>query len=293
MSSEHEATGIQRYTEDLAQLAATQYRIADQACDTCRDYHALWPYHRLAGVVGGAKAGSLNVERVLSEAFNGGHRKVLIAGTADTGLLALTARVGIPFGVEIVVLDRCATPLALCRQFAQDWSLRADMLHRDLTNLDIKSGFDVVLASSILAFIAPDQRVDVLSRLHGALRPNGRLINVVNVSARVSGEAMPQYRADYSQRMLAELERRGVALPESAEAFTHRLEHYAREFESRQGAFGDLDQVLMLHRRAGFAIMSCTDTETGLAAPWRQVVAKLAKRRYVIVAERASSRSGD
>lgn len=293
MSSEHEATGIQRCSEDLAQLAGTQYRIADQLCDTCRDYHALWPYHRLAGLVGGAQGGGSSIERILTQAFEDGRRKLLIAGAADTGLLALAARVGISYGIDIAVLDRCRTPLELCRTFAQRWSLRTATLHQNLTGLDISAGFDIVLASSVLAFIAPDQRVDVLSRLCGALRPNGRLINVVNVSARVSGEAMPQYRADYSQRMLAELERRGVALPESAEAFTHRLEHYAREFESRQGAFGDLDQVLALHQRAGFAIMSCTDTETGLAAPWRQVIAKLAKRRYVIVAEQASSRSGD
>jgi SAM-dependent methyltransferase len=293
MSSEQAASAVAWCTEDLAQLAATQYRIADQLCDTCRNYHALWPYHRVAGMVGGAQGGGSSVERILRQAFEDGGRKLLIAGAADTGLLALAARVGIPYDVDIVVIDRCRTPLELCRQFAQRWSLRAETLHRDLTDLDISAGFDVVLASSVLTFIAPDRRVDVLSRLRGALRPGGTLVHVFNVSARVSGEALPEYRADYSRRMLAEMERRGIPLPESAEMFTQRLDHYARDFQSNQGAFGNRDQVLSLHRRAGFAIVTCADTEMGLVAPWRQVVAKLGKQRFLIVAKTTPGRSGD
>jgi hypothetical protein len=285
MSSEQAASAIAWCTEDLAQLAAAQYRIAEELCDTCRNYHALWPYHRIAGMVAGAQGGASGVERLLRQAFADGRRKLLIAGAADTGLLALAARVGAPYDIDIVVLDRCRTPLELCRQFAQRWSLRAQTLQKDLTDLDISAGFDIVLASSVLTFVAPERRVDVLCRLREALRPGGTLLHVFSVSARVSGEAMPEYRADYSGRMLAEMERLGIPLPETAEMFTQRLEHYARDFQSNQGAFGDPEQVLSLHRDAGFAIVTCAGTDMGLVAPWRQVVAKLGKQRFLIVAE--------
>jgi hypothetical protein len=60
-----------------------------------------------------------------------------------------------------------------------------------------------------------------------------------------------------------------------------------------QGTFGDPEQVLSLHRDAGFAIVTCAGTDTGLVAPWRQVVAKLGKHRFLMVAEPAPRRSGD
>jgi SAM-dependent methyltransferase len=279
--------------EDLPQLAATQYRLADQFCDTCRNYHAIWPYRRLARVVATAEAGGRDFEATLAELFSAGQRRVLIAGAADAGLLALTARAGAAYEVDIVVLDRCRTPLELCRQFAQRWSLRADMLHQDLTNLDITAEFDVVFANSILLFIAPERRVDVLSRLGRTLRPNGRLVNVFNASARIAGKVVAASRADHSRWIIAELERRGVALPEPPEAFVRQLDEFGRDIDLRESTLNHLDQVLELHERAGFAVTRCVETDMGVTLPWRQLVAKLAKRRYMIVAEPTRNRSGN
>jgi hypothetical protein len=120
--------------EDLAQLAASQYRLADRYCDRCRNFHALWPYRRVARIAGAAEAGGGALESILADAFARGRRKVVIAGAADTGLLALTARAGAGRDIEITVIDRCRTPLELCRQFAQRWSINAQMLHQDLSS---------------------------------------------------------------------------------------------------------------------------------------------------------------
>jgi hypothetical protein len=79
----------------------------------------------------------------------------------------------------------------------------------------------------------------------------------------------------------------------AAETFLRRLDDYARENESREGTFNNLDQVLALHERAGFAIINCVETDLILASVWQQFVAKLAKRRYIVVAEPARNRSGD
>jgi hypothetical protein len=167
-----------RYREDLAQLAAAQYQIADRLCGVCRNFHAFWPYRRIARVVGAARPKLVGaaLEALLAEVFADGRRRVLIAGAADTGLLAITARAGLGRDIEIVVVDRCRTPLELCRQFAKRWSLNAEMLHQDLTSLDVAASFDVVFANSVLRFIAPEQRIDFLSRLRGALRRDRRLV---------------------------------------------------------------------------------------------------------------------
>jgi SAM-dependent methyltransferase len=273
-----------RFREDLAQLAAEQYRVADGFCGTCRNYHALWPYRRLARVTGAADAGGTTLEFILAEAFAGDRRRVLIAGAADTGLLALTARAGAAFDIGIVVLDRCPTPLELCRRFAQRWSINAEVLHQDLTSLDVVAAFDVIFANSLLPFIAPERRVEALSRLRRALRPDGRLINVFNVGARLEGEALSEYRARYSGWVIAELDRQRIPIPEARETFLRRLDDYARELESREGEFGRPEQLLALHERSGFDIISCAEIDMALALPWQQFVAKLAKRRYIVVA---------
>jgi SAM-dependent methyltransferase len=275
-----------RFSEDLAQLAAAQYRVADQFCTTCRNFHALWPYRRIARLCGAAEAGGSDIETILAEIFRGGRRKVLIAGAADTGLLALTARAGAGRDIGVVIMDRCRTPLELCRQFARRWSINAETRHQDLTTFDDSGAFDVIFANSILQFIAPERRVDFLSRLSRALRPNGRLVNVFNVSTRVEGDVLPEYRAGYSAWVLAELDRRGIVLPDSHDIFVRRLNDYAREFESREGTFNAIDEFLALHEHAGFAVASCVETGMGLAAPWQQFVARLAKRRYILVAGR-------
>jgi SAM-dependent methyltransferase len=282
MSSEQATFGHPRCMEDLLQVAATQYRLADQFCDFCRNYHALWPYHRIARTVTSAEAGGPDFSSTLAEVFKAGRRSVLIAGAADTGLLAIAARAGAPFGVDIVVLDRCRTPLELCREFAQRWSIAADVQHQDLTGLDISAGFDVVFANSILLFINPERRVDVLSRLRRALRPNGRLVHIFNVGARISGKVVPEYRAGYSRWILAELERQGVPLPESPEEFIRRLDDYAREFGSRQGTFNHLEQVLALHERAGFTVTSRVEFDIGLALPRKLFFVILDYRRLLI-----------
>jgi SAM-dependent methyltransferase len=269
---------VQPYTEDLVQLAAAQFRLAGQFCDTCRNYHAVWPYRRLARVVATAEAGAPDFEATLRSLFKSGKSRVLIAGCADAGLLALTARAGAPYGVDIVVLDRCRTPLEVCRQFARQWSLQIDTLHQDLTTLDILDEFDIVFMNSVLLFIAPGLRIEALSRLGRALRQGGRLINVFNAGARVAAEG-------FTQRVLAEMKRRGSPLPESTEAFVQRLDDYEREYYSRERTLNDLDQILALHRRSGFTIVRCVETDMGVTTPWQRSVAKSVQRRYLIEAE--------
>jgi hypothetical protein len=291
MTSDQITAAVPRFTEDLPQLAATQHRLADRFCDRCRNYHALHPYRRLARVVTAIDAGGHGFAPILAEVFKAGRRRVLIAGAADSGLLALTARAGADFDLDITILDRCRTPLELCRDFAARWSLAAQVVHADLTELEVASDFDVVFASDILRFIAPERRIEVVSRLRRALHPEGRLVHAFSVGARISGEVVPEYRANYSRWILAELERHGVALPESREAFVRRLDAHGQEFESRDGAFARLEQVRALHEQAGFTIASCVEFDTDLAPPWKQFVTKLAKKRYVMVAEPARNGS--
>ena len=82
------------YTERLSDLAAQAYQLSDRLCGSCRDLHALWPYIRLSRSSTGVEVEGSRLTQVLRQLIADGRRDVLIAGAADTGLLALVARAG-------------------------------------------------------------------------------------------------------------------------------------------------------------------------------------------------------
>jgi len=276
--------GDLRFAEDLPQLAAEAADVARRLCGSCQNLHLLWPYLRLAGASEGGRVGERHIHHVVQRLGSGDGRKFLIAGAADSGLLAVMARAVSP-GTSIVVLDRCETPLELCRRFAKRWSLPIETLHVDLMQFSLPSAFDIVLAHSLLQFIPADRCVDVLSQLRRSLRPNGRLVILFRTSARIEGSLLPEYRQNYPTHLIKRLDRTNIALPEPREKFRRRLEIYAEERRAREGAHTSRSEVEQLIEAAGFAIESVTAIESNLSAPFQQLTAKVSKQHYLAVAK--------
>jgi SAM-dependent methyltransferase len=287
-SSEATATaspGDRRFDENLPRMAAEAFALADRYCDSCRNFHALWPYRRVTRMVGAAEAGRSAVETTLADLLGAGRRSVLIAGAADTGQLAMIARAGAGHDLDIVVIDRCRTPLELCRRFADRWSLRVETVQQDLTALAIERRFDIVLAHSLLQFIPAKRRVDFLARVSRSLRPDGRLLLVFNTGRRIEGELLPEYRKLYSRWVIEAMARMGLPLPAAPDQFQARLDAYAQELESREGAFASPEEVDAYLRAGAFVIRSRAEIDMTLAEPFQRFVAKLGKRRHLAVAE--------
>jgi SAM-dependent methyltransferase len=274
-----------RLHEDLPRLAGEAFQLAGQLCASCRNFHALWPYVRLSRASGAAEGSRSVIEPLLAQHFALNRRHVLIAGAADTGLLAFVARVGAGCGVHIHLVDQCGTPLELCRRFAQRWLLPIKTTQQDLADFDAKAEFDLVFVHSLLQFIAADRRAQFVSRMQRALRPDGRLIMLFRVGQRIAGDLLPAYRAGYVKWILGELERLNVPLPESSEAFGIRLNAYALAHETREGAMGDPREVMDLLEHAGFAIEKLVPVEPSLSVSFQQFESKLSKRRFVVVAK--------
>src|SRR5262249_23235340 len=155
-----------------------------------------------------------------------------------SGLLATVARAGAGLRPDITVIDRCQTPLELCRRFAAQWSLPVHAKRMDLTELDLED-FDVIYANSVLQFIPAERRVDVLARMKRALRPGGHLVCVFNAGGRIEGAVVPEYRGGYAEWLLAELERSGIALPDTRETIRRRTNDYTHDLQTREGAFAE------------------------------------------------------
>jgi SAM-dependent methyltransferase len=271
-----------QFTEDLRQLAAEASELATRLCHRCQNFHLLWPYLRLAGASGGDVPAPL-VHSVLNRLLSRSGRRVLIAGAADTGLLAVVARAASP-GTNITVLDRCETPLELCRRSARRWSLPIETMHLDLMDLSAQSTFDVVLAHSILQFIPADRRVDVLSRMRRALVPGGRLVLAFRTSARIDGSLLPEYRERYPKHLIEQLEDMKIALPEPREAFRRRVELYSEERRMREGAHASRAEVEQLIDLAGLELEGVTPVDSVASAPFRELTARIGKERFLAIA---------
>jgi len=272
-----------RFNEDLPRLAEEASELAGRLCGSCQNFHLLWPYHRLAKASGG-DVGAPLIHSVLGGLLSQRGRRILIAGCADTGLLAVVAR-STNSEPHITVLDRCETPLELCRRFALNWSLPIQTIHLDLTELATESSFDVVFAHMLLQFIPATHHLDVLSRMRRALRPDGRLVLAFRASPRIEASLAPEYQRGYATGLMEELEKRNIPLPESREAFRRRVELYFEERRAREGANNTRAEVEQLINAAGFAIENVVSIDADMSEPFRHFCAKIGLQRFLAVAK--------
>jgi SAM-dependent methyltransferase len=273
------------YSERLSELAAQAYQLSDQLCGSCRDLHALWPYIRLSRSSTGVEVEESKLTHGLRNLIVEGRRDVLIAGAADTGLLALVARAGIDYGVNIVVLDICETPLELCRQFAKQWSLPIETVRQDLRKLNARQQFDLVLVHGTLHFIDRSGRSRAVTRIRDSLRPGGRLVLLFNTSKAPALKADDNVHAQYATAVLSELKRQRVSLPDSEAVLCDRLAAHSRRRQLREGAFVQPGDATLLLEDAGFNVMSCEQVDFKLSGETSDLVSRISKRRFVAIGE--------
>jgi SAM-dependent methyltransferase len=274
------------YHECLTELAAQAYQLSDQLCGSCRDLHALWPYIRLSRSSTGVEERGSPLTDVLQGLIAGARRDVLIAGAADTGLLALVARAAARAGhrVNIVVLDICETPLELCRRFAQQWSIPIETVRQDLRELNVRHRFDLVLVHGTLHFIEKSGRAAAAMRIRDSLRPDGRMVLLFNTSKALAPQLHDELHAEYAIAVLSELRRQQITLPD-AEAVIHgRLAAHSRRRQMREGAFAKAADAKQLLETAGFKIISCELIDVRFSSKAADYVSRMAKQRFMLVA---------
>ena len=278
------------YREDLPRLATESFELSSHLCRTCRDMHALGPYIRMARGWAGVEPPSSPLQLELTKLIATGRKKVLIAGSQDTGLLALVARAGANFNPEIVVLDRCATPLALCRRLAQRWLLPIETLQEDSIHLAAREHFDIILVHFTLQHISNDCHDEVVIRLRQALHSSGCLLLSFHTSRKVEID-LSDYSRRFADWVIEEMEQIQVSLPEGREALRARLRGVARDHETRQGVFHKPEDIQLLLERAGFDVRKRFEIGLGVtrANPVQDLIGKIMRRRFLVIAEPATT----
>lgn len=241
MHDEPDAVG--EPTEDLAANTRLALVESSKLCrarpgeDTCDWYHGFYPLLRAVGAAAAPDRHARFYARELGRlARMGGFDRVLIPGAADSGmlqcLLSVYRSAGVP--ARIRVLDRCETPLLVCRSFADCCRVTIETLRCDLLAPDMPSqpdpGFDLACTHSLLAFFPPAQRRTGIEACGRWLRTGGRLVSTARIDP-ITSETGSRFT------------------PDAARAFAARV----RELAASSGAAAGLAPATVFERALRYA----------------------------------------
>jgi hypothetical protein len=241
--------------EDLATLAARQYESAGLHCGACRPYHAMWPLMRVTRQVGGVEADEPFLGPLLAELIGPTPRHIVLAGSADSGVLAMVYRASLAGGARhrFTVVDRCETPFDACRHFASHNAIELHTLADDLREFPSGLQADLIVGHSVLPFVPLADRAKALASLRGGLARGGRVV----LSARIAPPDRDrdahhrdpgQWARTLFENVRAGMQQRGWTLPctdeelESlARLWVARDQFHVAPYEQAEGLRRDLE----------------------------------------------------
>jgi hypothetical protein len=270
--------------EDLPALVMRASALASQLCHDCVHYHGSWPALRLI------ERGGLDFDRpyLLSLftrlASDPSRRHWLVAGMADTGLVATVGAAIWPVrgDAAITLVDRCETPLTLCREYGRRLDRALDTVHADLTEFSPARLQDVVLAHSVLAHLPGARRAGMARRFRQWLGPGGCLVlsarfNDVLDHTEIERLAGPTH----IRRMIEALKAKGVHDAATLSRLSIALPRDFADRNRRRGAHASVAEIAALLRRAGFGTVEIV---AEYAAPPRRLRPSGKNQRRAIIA---------
>ena len=238
--------------------------LAPRLCDGCAEYHIRFAITRF----GAPREKSILLDRkliierireILAEQSGRSQNplQIVIAGAADTGVLATCAHAAATLGdtvkarCQFIVIDRCPTPLALCEAFAGRHGLRLRTIKADLLSSSEPLEADLIVVHSFLRFIERDRQASLLETFDHWLKPLGRII----VSQSIRPKTATYFHRE-CRRLDSELAAVKAAITAGQIKLTPEIEnmlegiygHY--DHLRRQGDLGSVDDLRALLREA-------------------------------------------
>lgn len=251
--------------EDLAQLARRMAEIAPVLCVDCAEYHVKYAMTRCS-----APGKSIAVDRPLliqhiqrlladSDRSSKGPLHVVIAGAADTGILATAAHAAAMLGPEVkarcrfTVLDRCRSPLTLCAEFAARHGLHVTTKQVDLPEGSVQVDADIIIAHSFLRFMDRNRQIALLKKFDAWLKPRGRAI--VSQSIRPKGQAHFAKEVQRLQHSLAEAQaavsKGEISIADDAARMLRKMHESGEAYQAQPGEIGSVEELRALLLGAG------------------------------------------
>lgn len=268
-SRAHPASPVGVLAEPLEANAATAWRLAPGLCAraptperSCAWYHAIYSTLRLLGLAASPERHARFFSDALGRSALAGFERVLVSGAADTAMLAqLLAAYSFRAGARplVQVLDRCETPLLLCRDYARlvGWEIetrKLDLLDPHAREQPARA-FDLICTHSLLALFPPAAKRGAIAAWRAQLRRGGKVASTLRIDPEAAlqgaGRSLESTRA-FRERVLAlasawpgALVADPVQVADAAELFAARVPSWP--VASQQELVGVLEQ-------GGFAI---------------------------------------
>ena len=172
--------------EPLQSLARLAWDHAATLCKPqhgCTNYHRTWSLIRLISLDAALPGASAFLIEEIATRIAGGARRILVSGCADTGLLAVVVQAMRRAGqlAQVVIVDRCKTPLEQCRVYAESLGLPVEFHECDVRDLEIEP-VDVVIAHSFLLFFPEPDRQHVIDSWARMTRPGATVLMFTAIS---------------------------------------------------------------------------------------------------------------
>lgn len=243
--------------EPLGDTAPLAYALAATKCtEECRDYHGTWQYLRLLGMNVTIRADRPFFVDTFRQLARQGARRILISGSADYGMLAQTVFAFRAEQIEpnVVLVDRCATPLEANLDYAKRVGARLAVALGDVRELSLEP-VDVICTHSFFTYFAHAARDDLARAWYGMLRPGGCVLMsnpIMPPEPAAGGRRSPEQVEAYRQEVLAAARAFDGVLPMTPESLADGAASIRATRQSY--ATSSLDELRAPFDAAGFAI---------------------------------------
>lgn len=259
--------------ECLSESAPLARRLAPALCHRdasgadCAWYHGVWQDLRRIGLVTTARTnGAFFIEtfRALARA---GARRVLVSGCADQSVLAHLLYAWRQEGrePEVVVVDLCQTPLALCAWYAERAGSKVETRRSDILDFVPDTPFDLVCTHSFLTRFPPEERHRLIAHWRACLRPGGAVVTVQRVRPTRAGTLVrfsPQEAQEFAERALALARAHAAELDVAPDAIAAAALDYARRRERQLVRSSEMLRALFTDAGFELARFEADDEET-------------------------------
>lgn len=240
--------------------ARRMYDLALQHCGACQDYHALRGYFLATGTVFGAASGAVQLRSVMADLARGRPR-VLIAGSADTGLISLVSNAYEGQPLRATIVDRCNTPLKLCELFAAQRQLEVACVCGDLETFTAPNSYDLIFAHLVLGFMTADERARTLRNWIHSLAPGGKLVLAASQNSKGQGVKRIEQLLEATEGGFP------FELPEPAEQFRKRMRRYVDDKNQLQKQRTTPAELANELEQAGFSVKTLEPQEEPAGFP--------------------------
>lgn len=242
------------WREDLAWLAQRGFELSETLC-TCEGfYHNLWGALRLASVNNTMEGEDAMLASLLAPYIRDSAR-VMIGGSADTGVLCGIGRIFTPHLPSLTVVDKCRAPLALIGEFAAAKGLACRTLKRDLLDLDGSETWDQIILHYTPDFIGAPFLGRLFRTLKRSLAPGGIMVCAAMTGTTTSLDNRSDMEAAYFARSAIALKDTPMAELARTPGFERRLREYSACRTSRRLTLPTAEKLRDLLQGAGLQVL--------------------------------------